>query len=66
MTRLMSKKEVAERLGLSIYTIDKWVSTNQNIPYTKLGSRVLFSENDVEAFILSRRIVPVSTERVAE
>ncbi|MDA3851243.1 MAG: helix-turn-helix domain-containing protein [Spirochaetaceae bacterium] len=59
MEKLLSKKEVAEMLGLSIYTIDKWVSLKQKLPYIRLGRRVLFQLSDVEEYLITQRVEPL-------
>ncbi len=59
MEQLLNKKQVASILGLSIYTIDKWVSERKHLPFTKMGSRVLFSQEDVEKFIQRMRVAPI-------
>lgn len=48
--QFLTKKQLAAYLGLSVYTIDTWVS-QKRIPYVKLGTRVLFRERDIEQWI---------------
>jgi len=47
----LNKKELAEFLGLSVYTIDAWVSERREIPFVKMGRRVMFDMADVEDWI---------------
>lgn len=53
--RLINKKELAEYLNLSIYTIDTWVSQNR-IPYIKMGRRVLFDLDEIEKWIEEQKV----------
>lgn len=45
--RFLNKKELAEFLGLSVFTIDSWVSEQREIPFVKMGRRVMFDLEDV-------------------
>jgi len=56
--QFLTKKEVAEFLGLSIYTIDSWVSERREIPFIKMGRRVMFDINDVRIWIEENKIRP--------
>lgn len=46
-----SKKELAEYLGLSVFTIDQWVSQKKELPFVKMGRRVMFRREDVELWV---------------
>ncbi|MEE9441242.1 MAG: helix-turn-helix domain-containing protein [candidate division Zixibacteria bacterium] len=39
-------------------TIDSWVSQKREIPYVKMGRRVLFDTNDVERWIEKNKVQP--------
>jgi len=56
--RFLTKKELAAYLGLSIFTIDSWVSQKREIPYVKMGKRVLFDVGDVHAWLQSKKVYP--------
>ncbi len=56
--KFFSKKELAEFLGLSVFTIDTWVSQRREIPYVKMGRRVMFDKTDVEAWIERQKVIP--------
>jgi excisionase family DNA binding protein len=47
---LISKKELAERLGVSTRTIDSWISSGR-IRYLKIGRAVRFSFDDVASHL---------------
>jgi len=53
--RLVNKKELAEYLSLSIYTIDTWVCQSR-IPYVKMGRRVLFDLHEIDKWIEKQKI----------
>jgi excisionase family DNA binding protein len=53
--RLVNKKELAQYLNLSIYTIDAWVSQNR-IPFVKMGSRVLFDLVEIDKWIEKQKV----------
>ncbi len=45
-----SKTELAQKLGVSIRTVDNWMSVGK-ISFTKVGRRVIFSEDDLQQLI---------------
>ena len=53
--RLLDKKEIAEYLNLSIYTVDTWVCQNR-IPYVKIGRRVLFDLTEIDQWIEQQKV----------
>ena len=61
--QFLTKREVAEYLGLSIYTIDAWVSERREIPFIKMGRRVMFDMNDVINWIEKNKVQPDDRER---
>lgn len=50
MEKLITCKELAEYLGLAHQTIRIWVSQGK-IPYTKLGSAVRFSPDQIDMIL---------------
>ncbi len=56
--RFLNKKELAGLLGLSIFTIDSWVSQRREIPYVKMGKRVVFDLEDVLRWVESKKVQP--------
>lgn len=47
---IMNKEKAARYLGISIKTLDNWVSQNK-ITYTKLGRAVRFRKNDLDIYL---------------
>lgn len=56
--KFLTKREVAALLGLSLYTIDSWVSQRRELPFVRMGSRVMFDANDVQSWIDKNRVHP--------
>jgi excisionase family DNA binding protein len=51
-SRYMSRKEAAEYLRISNKTLEKWASTGHcKLPFTKVGSRVLYTKEHLDAYI---------------
>ena len=54
LTKKLNKKEVGERLGIPVKTIDYLVATNQ-IPYSRVGKRsVRFDPERIQAWFMKR------------
>lgn len=51
MTKHYPEQEAAERLGVSIRTLQKWRLRGGGPVYRKFGSAVRYGEADLEAFI---------------
>lgn len=47
---MLSKKEVAAYLGVSVSTIDRKMKSKE-IPYHKLGRTVRFSKKEIEEYL---------------
>jgi excisionase family DNA binding protein len=45
-----SKYEAAKKLGVSNRTVDNWMADGK-ISFTKVGRKVIFSDNDIESLI---------------
>ena len=54
----LSKQELAEFLGLSIYTVDSWVSERREIAFVKMGRRVMFDMKDVLEWVEANKMQP--------
>lgn len=50
MDRLLSVREVAERLNISIHTVRAWIFQGR-LPYVRLGRRIGLRSEDIEAFV---------------
>lgn len=57
--QFLTKKELAEYLGLSVFTIDSWVSQRREVPFVKMGRRVMFDIGDVQAWVEANKVQPV-------
>ena len=52
MSKLLTRREVAEMLGLAPQTLAKWAMTGKNLPVVKLGNRTArYLYTDVMSFI---------------
>ncbi len=61
---LLTVKEVAERTGLSVHTLNQWRSQKRHFLYVKLGRRVFYINADVEDYIQRCRVhVPPDRRR---
>ena len=50
LVALLSKRQLAERLGVTSRTIDTWMA-QQRIPYLKIGRSVRFSFDEVSSHL---------------
>jgi len=51
----LSLTEAAKRLGVSVHLIRRWIARRE-IPFIKLGRRLLFATKDIEAFEATHRV----------
>ena len=58
MQKLLTARELAAVLGVSVFTIRKWVCAKA-IPFTKLGAACRFNPDDVERWLEDRRVDPI-------
>ncbi|KPJ58517.1 MAG: hypothetical protein AMJ46_14060 [Latescibacteria bacterium DG_63] len=56
---LLNKRQVADCLGVELYTMDAWVS-QRRIPYIKLGRSVRFDPSEIEAWLEEKKVEPMS------
>lgn len=61
--RWMGTRETAERLGITLRTLYRFIDEGQ-IPAYKLGRVIRLKEHDVEAFIEGARIEPGTLEHL--
>ena len=50
LNKLMSVRELAELLGLSVHTIYSFVS-RRRLPFVKVGNRTMFRSDEIERWI---------------
>jgi len=63
--QLLSRVEAAAFLGVSPQTLAAWACNRRvNLPYVKLGRRVVYRRRDLDEFCATSRVVP-SEFRVA-
>lgn len=56
-----NKRQLAEHLNISIYTIDSWVSQKREIPFVKMGRAIRFYIKDVEKWIEDHKTNPLNS-----
>ena len=49
--KYISPKEAAEYLGVAVKTLEQWRMRRKNLPFVKLGSRVLYRIADLDKYI---------------
>jgi excisionase family DNA binding protein len=57
----LTKREVAKLLGLSVYTIDAWVSQRRELTYHKVGTQVRFNVEDIVEWLEQNKVQPETT-----
>jgi DNA-binding transcriptional MerR regulator len=55
MRTLISRRELAERLGCSPHTLAIWALKGVYLPVIKVGSRAMYDPADIERFIEARK-----------
>ena len=55
MARLLTEREAAERLGLSVRTLQKWRLLRSGPEFLKLGHAVHYDPEDLERYLESSR-----------
>lgn len=53
---LLSLRDAARRLAVSPHTLRAWAVYGHRLPYVRLGRRVLFAGEDLEAFVAAGRV----------
>ncbi len=54
MDKLISRKELAQQLSVSIATIDRMVARKE-LPALRIGKRILFEEKAIAEFLAKRK-----------
>lgn len=59
--RLLKEDQSAERMTVKVQTLRNWRHLGKGPPYIKVGGRAIrYSEEDIEAFLMSNRIEPTT------
>jgi predicted DNA-binding transcriptional regulator AlpA len=53
---LHDEKREAERLGISVRTLQQWRRTGDGPPYVKMGSAVRYNPEAVDAWVADRTV----------
>jgi predicted DNA-binding transcriptional regulator AlpA len=53
--RHLNQRDVASRWGMSVRTLERWRSCRQGPPFLKLGGKVVYRIEDIEAFEVAQR-----------
>ncbi len=56
--QFLSKKELSAYIGISIFTIDSWVSERREIPFVRMGKRVMFDMIDIATWLHDQKVHP--------
>ena len=60
---LVSPEQAAEFLGTTTGTLAVWrCNRRYDLPYVKVGKSVRYRQSDLERFVQSRTVSPVTTE----
>lgn len=60
LVRHLDQQALADRWGLSIRTLERWRHLHQGPAFLKLGGRILYRLEDVEAFEAAQARNPVA------
>lgn len=55
---LLDETQSAKKLKLSRQTLANWRCARKGPPYSRLGSRIFYQEEDLEKFVTQKRIDP--------
>lgn len=62
MTNLLSRGDAARAMGVKPHTLAVWAVKGFGPPVTKIGSRAMYDERDIEKFIEARKRQSTSAE----
>lgn len=63
MSRKMNTQEAADYLGVKKNTLEVWRCKHRGPSYSRLGSRILYDECDLDEFFAARRVVTRDSTR---
>lgn len=66
MNKALNEFEVANRLHVAVNTVRNWRCRGQGPPYIKMGGSVRYLEEDLIAYLESKKIIPESMRRIRE
>lgn len=61
MSNILNTSQAAEYLGLKKGTLEVWRCHGRGPRYSKLGSRVVYSKEDLDLFVYSCKVQTVDT-----
>lgn len=53
---MISREQVARELGLSVDTLGRWATQRKGPPVTKIGPKVYYRRESLEAWVLSQEM----------
>lgn len=56
--RLLSERQVAERLNIGEVTLQQWRARGKGPPFVRLGRTIRYREADIEAWLIPQEVVP--------
>jgi excisionase family DNA binding protein len=65
ISETLTIKEASELTRLTVATLYAYVRARR-VPYLKVGSRVLFRRDDLEAWLWSHRVTPLTQRELRE
>lgn len=63
MTPLLNEKEAAEKLGMTVAALRRWRLERRGPTWYRIGNRVRYREEDLEAFIESNAQKGIESRR---
>ncbi|WP_028536213.1 helix-turn-helix domain-containing protein [Paludibacterium yongneupense] len=54
---LLTRKDAAAYLGLSVYTLNEWACTGRHaLKFYRIGRKAMYKRSDLDAFITARGV----------
>lgn len=63
MENLMTAQEVADKLGVSVYTVHRLRARPDGIPAYRVGRSIRFRPEEVDAYLAAQAIQPIQEQR---
>lgn len=61
--QFLTTEEAARFLRLSRQTLARWRCEGSPIPFSRLGSRIVYARDDLDAFVISQKRTSTSQRR---